>query len=134
LIANGEGFIGIEGREAFCAILASVVAEMPASVHQGLEHIAIEVSDGRYGSAYGAMRRSRRRQAVFKRSIVIFRDTLVSEVGHDLPLLRGHISATIVDALALPDADPLARARWRSHRIPIRRREDVGHRVAELGS
>jgi len=94
--------------DAFRAIVRSAVEELPIEFHRVLEHVAIVVSDGgssvRIGrgrrGAYGLYQGDTVTQDYFHDRIVIFRDTLVRDFGHDPDLLRRQVARTVRHELA----------------------------------
>jgi predicted Zn-dependent protease with MMP-like domain len=86
--------------EDFKALVRSAVDELPLEFHRALEHVAIVVDDGgRRQRAYGLYQGATVAHDGFAR-IVIFRDTLVRDFGHDLELLREHVRRTVRHELA----------------------------------
>jgi predicted Zn-dependent protease with MMP-like domain len=96
-------YIDLSDEEDFKALVRSAVDELPLEFHRALEHVAIVVADGR-----GRVRVGRGRRAVyglyegdavaqdyFHDRIVIFRDTLVRDFGHDTDLLREQVLLTV---------------------------------------
>lgn len=80
-----------EDDDEFKALVRSAVEDLPIEFHRVLEHVAIVVSDGggsvRTGrgrrGAYGLYQGDTITQDYFHDRIVIFRDTLVRDFGHD---------------------------------------------------
>jgi predicted Zn-dependent protease with MMP-like domain len=86
--------------EDFKAIVRSAVDELPLEFHRALEHVAIVVDDdGRAHRAYGLYHGPTVAHDGFAR-IVIFRDTLARDFGHDLDALRTQIIRTVRHELA----------------------------------
>jgi predicted Zn-dependent protease with MMP-like domain len=93
---------------AFGALVRSVVEDLPMEFHRVLEHVAIVVSDGggsvRTGrgrrGAYGLYQGDTVTQDYFHDRIVIFRDTLIRDFGHDPELLRRQVARTVRHELA----------------------------------
>lgn len=86
--------------EDFKALVRSAVDELPLEFHRALEHVAIVVDDGgRRHHAYGLYQGATVAHDGFAR-IVIFRDTLARDFGHDLDLLREHVIRTVRHELA----------------------------------
>jgi predicted Zn-dependent protease with MMP-like domain len=86
--------------EDFKAIVRSAVDELPLEFHRALEHVAIVVDDGgRAHRAYGLYHGPTVAHDGFAR-IVVFRDTLARDFGHDLDTLRAQIVRTVRHELA----------------------------------
>lgn len=85
----------------FRALVRSAIDDLPLEFHRALEHVAIVVSEG--GSrrrAYGLYQGDTVAQDYFHDRIVIFRDTLVRDFGHDPDLLRAQVTRTVRHELA----------------------------------
>jgi predicted Zn-dependent protease with MMP-like domain len=92
--------------EDFKALVRSAIDELPLEFHRALEHVAVVVSDGgakalggRRG-AYGLYQGDTVAQDYFHDRIVIFRDTLVRDFGHDPELLKAQVTRTVRHELA----------------------------------
>ncbi|HTX13163.1 MAG TPA: metallopeptidase family protein [Solirubrobacteraceae bacterium] len=88
-------------EDDFRALVRSAIDELPLEFHRALEHVAIVISDG--GSrrrAYGLYQGDTVAQDYFHDRIVIFRDTLVRDFGHDPDLLRAQVTRTVRHELA----------------------------------
>jgi predicted Zn-dependent protease with MMP-like domain len=88
-------------EEDFKAIVRAAIDDLPLEFHRALEHVAVVVSDG--GSrrrAYGLYQGDTVAQDYFHDRIVIFRDTLVRDFGHDPELLKGQVTRTVRHELA----------------------------------
>ena len=75
---------------------AGAVDDLPLEFHRALEHVAVVVYDGgRRRRAYGLYQGGTVARDGFHDRIVIFRDTLVRDFGHDPALLKraGHAHA-----------------------------------------
>jgi predicted Zn-dependent protease with MMP-like domain len=98
----------LSDEEDFKALVRSAVDELPLEFHRALEHVAIVVSDGgaavRTGrgrrGAYGLYQGDTIVQNYFHDRIVIFRDTLMRDFGHDPDLLRDQVTRTLRHELA----------------------------------
>ena len=98
----------LDNEEDFKALVRSAVDELPLEFHRALEHVAIVVSDGgaavRTGrgrrGAYGLYQGDTIVQNYFHDRIVIFRDTLMRDFGHDPDLLREQVTRTVRHELA----------------------------------
>jgi predicted Zn-dependent protease with MMP-like domain len=106
--ADDEPVELVEDDDDFRALVHSAVEDLPIEFHRVLEHVAIVVSDGgssvRTGrgrrGAYGLYQGDTITQDYFHDRIVIFRDTLVRDFGHDPELLRKHVGRTVRHELA----------------------------------
>jgi predicted Zn-dependent protease with MMP-like domain len=94
-------------EEDFRALVRSAVDELPLEFHRALEHVAIVVADGgaavragRGRGAYGLYEGGTIVQNYFHDRIVIFRDTLMRDFGHDPELLREQVTRTVRHELA----------------------------------
>ena len=93
---------GVDPRneEDFKALVRSALDDLPLEFHRALEHVAIVVDDGgRAHRAYGLYHGPTVAHDGFAR-IVVFRDTLVRDFGHDWELLREQIVRTVRHELA----------------------------------
>jgi predicted Zn-dependent protease with MMP-like domain len=87
-------------EEDFKALVRSALDDLPLEFHRALEHVAIVVEDqGRSHGAYGLYHGATVAHDGFAR-IVVFRDTLVRDFGHDLDLLRAQVVRTVRHELA----------------------------------
>jgi predicted Zn-dependent protease with MMP-like domain len=85
----------------FRAIVRSAIDELPLEFHRALEHVAIVVSDGgRQRRAYGLYQGDTVARDFFHDRIVIFRDTLLRDFGHDPDMLRAQVNRTVRHELA----------------------------------
>ena len=108
LAANGEDselapHIGDDedGDDDFDEILRGAVDELPLEFHRALEHVAVVVSDeGHRRRAYGLYQGDTVARDYFHDRIVIFRDTLLRDFGHDPELLKAQITRTLRHELA----------------------------------
>jgi predicted Zn-dependent protease with MMP-like domain len=85
-----------EDGAAFQALVRSAIDELPLEFHHALEHVAIVVAhDGaRYG-AYGLYQGDTVARDHFHDHILIFRDTLERDFGHDPELLAAQVRRTV---------------------------------------
>ena len=98
----------LDSDEDFKALVRSAIDELPLEFHRALEHVAVVVSDGgsavRTGrgrrGAYGLYQGDTIVQNYFHDRIVIFRDTLTRDFGHDPELLREQVTRTLRHELA----------------------------------
>jgi predicted Zn-dependent protease with MMP-like domain len=87
--------------EDFQALVRSAVDNLPLEFHRALEHVAVVVSDGgRRQHAYGLYQGDTVAQDFFHDRIVIFRDTLLRDFGHDPDLLKAQVTRTVRHELA----------------------------------
>jgi predicted Zn-dependent protease with MMP-like domain len=88
-------------EEDFKVLVRRAIDDLPLEFHRALEHVAVVVSDG--GSrrrAYGLYQGDTVAQDYFHDRIVIFRDTLVRDFGHDPELLKTQVTRTLRHELA----------------------------------
>ncbi|MGN6869512.1 MAG: metallopeptidase family protein [Solirubrobacteraceae bacterium] len=88
-------------EEDFKVLVRRAIDDLPLEFHRALEHVAVVVSDGgtRWG-AYGLYQGDTVAQDYFHDRIVIFRDTLVRDFGHDPELLKAQVTRTVRHELA----------------------------------
>ncbi|MGO9751620.1 MAG: metallopeptidase family protein [Solirubrobacteraceae bacterium] len=90
-----------DDEQDFRALVRSAVDELPLEFHRALEHVAVVVADGgRKYRAYGLYQGDTIAQDYFHERIVIFRDTLMRDFGHDPELLRARVTRTLRHELA----------------------------------
>ncbi|HZU59841.1 MAG TPA: metallopeptidase family protein [Solirubrobacteraceae bacterium] len=88
-------------EEDFQALVRSAVDDLPLEFHRALEHVAVVVSDGgRRHRAYGLYQGDTVARDYFHDRIVIFRDTLLRDFGHDPALLKAQVTRTVRHELA----------------------------------
>ncbi|MDQ6818638.1 MAG: metallopeptidase family protein [Actinomycetota bacterium] len=88
-------------EEDFKALVRAAIDELPLEFHVALEHVGIVVSDGgRRHRAYGLYQGDTAAHDYFHDRIVIFRDTLVRDFGHDPELLKAQVTRTVRHELA----------------------------------
>jgi predicted Zn-dependent protease with MMP-like domain len=100
--------VELDSDEDFKALVRCALDELPLEFHRALEHVAVVVSDGgaavRTGrgrrGAYGLYQGDTVVQNYFHDRIVIFRDTLLRDFGHDPDLLREQVRRTVRHELA----------------------------------
>jgi predicted Zn-dependent protease with MMP-like domain len=106
--ADDDEFDEIPAEEEFRSLVRAAVDELPLEFHRALEHVAIVVADGgaavptgsgRRG-AYGLYQGDTIVHNYFHDRIVIFRDTLTRDFGHDPELLRRQVTRTVRHELA----------------------------------
>jgi predicted Zn-dependent protease with MMP-like domain len=88
-------------EEDFRALVRGAIDDLPLEFHRALEHVAVVVSDsGRRQRAYGLYQGDTVAQDYFHDRIVIFRDTLLRDFGHDPDQLRAQVTRTLRHELA----------------------------------
>jgi predicted Zn-dependent protease with MMP-like domain len=88
-------------EDDFKALVRAAIDDLPLEFHRALEHVAVVVSDsGRRQRAYGLYQGDTIAQDYFHDRIVIFRDTLLRDFGHDPDLLRAQVTRTLRHELA----------------------------------
>jgi predicted Zn-dependent protease with MMP-like domain len=96
-----EGLLDPSNDEDFRALVRAAIDDLPLEFHRALEHVAIVVSDGgRRRRAYGLYQGDTVAQDYFHDRIVIFKDTLVRDFGHDPDLLKAQVTRTVRHELA----------------------------------
>jgi len=96
-----DSLFDVERDEDFKALVRAAVDELPLEFHRALEHVAIVVSDdGRSRGAYGLYQGDTVARDYFHDRIVIFKDTLLRDFGHDPELLRAQVTRTVRHELA----------------------------------
>jgi predicted Zn-dependent protease with MMP-like domain len=88
--------------EDFRALVRAAIDELPLEFHRALEHVAIVISEegGRRQRAYGLDQGNTVARDYFHDRIVIFRDTLMRDFGHDPELLKAQVTRTVRHELA----------------------------------
>jgi predicted Zn-dependent protease with MMP-like domain len=100
-IEEDEDLFDPRNEEDFRALVRSAVDDLPLEFHRALEHVAIVISDGgRRQRAYGLYQGDTVAHDFFHDRIVIFRDTLVRDFGHDPDLLKAQVTRTVRHELA----------------------------------
>jgi predicted Zn-dependent protease with MMP-like domain len=90
-----------EDDPEFRALVRSAIDELPLEFHRALEHVAIVISDGgAQRRAYGLYEGDTAARDYFHDRIVIFRDTLTRDFGHDPELLKAQVTRTVRHELA----------------------------------
>jgi len=98
---DAEDEYELSSDEDFKALVRSALDELPLEFHRALEHVAIVVSDGgRARGAYGLYQGDTVARDYFHDRIVIFRDTLMRDFGHDPELLKAQVRRTVRHELA----------------------------------
>ncbi len=88
-------------EDDFELLVRSALDDLPLEFHRALEHVAVVVSDGgRRRRAYGLYEGDTVARDYFHDRIVIFRDTLVRDFGHDPGMLKAQVTRTVRHELA----------------------------------
>ncbi len=88
-------------EDDFKALVREALDNLPLEFHAALEHVAIVVSDGgRKRHAYGLYEGGTVARDFFHDRIVIFRDTLLRDFGHDPEVLKAQVTRTVRHELA----------------------------------
>jgi predicted Zn-dependent protease with MMP-like domain len=96
-----EDLFDPRNEEDFKIVVRRAIDDLPLEFHRALEHVAVVVSDnGVRRRAYGLYQGDTVAQDYFHDRIVIFRDTLVRDYGHDPDLLRAQVTRTLRHELA----------------------------------
>jgi predicted Zn-dependent protease with MMP-like domain len=100
-IEDEEHELDPHDEEDFKVLVRDAIDDLPLEFHAALEHVAIVVSDGgRRRRAYGLYEGDTVARDFFHDRIVIFRDTLLRDFGHDPELLRAQVTRTVRHELA----------------------------------
>lgn len=101
-VDDDEDDYALTDDEDFRALVRSAIDDLPLEFHRALEHVAVIVSDdgGRRQRAYGLYQGDTVARDYFHDRIVIFRDTLMRDFGHDPELLRAQVTRTVRHELA----------------------------------
>lgn len=87
--------------EDFKALVREAIDELPLEFHAALEHVAVVISDGgAERHAYGLYEGDTVAHDYFHDRIVIFRDTLLRDFGHEPELLKAQVTRTVRHELA----------------------------------
>jgi len=87
--------------EDFEELVRDALDELPDLLRNALAHVAVVISDGgRRRGAYGLYQGGQTRRDDTHDRIVIFRDTLRRDFGHDAELLRDQVVRTVRHELA----------------------------------
>jgi predicted Zn-dependent protease with MMP-like domain len=100
---DGYGWDGLDphDRDDFDRLVALALDDLPPEFQRALEHVPVVVSDkGRRRRAYGLYEGDGAARDNFPDRIVIFRDTLVRDFGHDAERLRAEVTRTVRHELA----------------------------------
>jgi predicted Zn-dependent protease with MMP-like domain len=98
---DDDGLFDPYDENDFRVLVRGAIDDLPLEFHRALEHVAVVVSDsGRRQRAYGLYQGDTVAQDYFHDRIVIFRDTLLRDFGHDPDLLRAQVTRTLRHELA----------------------------------
>jgi len=98
---DADEWFDVTDDEDFKALVRSALDELPLEFHRALEHVAVVVSDGgRRRRAYGLYQGDTVARDFFHDRIVIFRDTLLRDFGHDPERLKAQVTQTVRHELA----------------------------------
>jgi predicted Zn-dependent protease with MMP-like domain len=98
---DDDGLLDPRNEDDFKALVRAAIDDLPLEFHRALEHVAVVVSDsGSRRHAYGLYQGDTVAQDYFHDRIVIFRDTLVRDFGHDPDLLKAQVTRTVRHELA----------------------------------
>jgi predicted Zn-dependent protease with MMP-like domain len=96
-----DGLFDPYNEEDFKALVRVAIDELPLEFHSALEHVAVVVSEGgRRQRAYGLYQGDTVARDYFHDRIVIFRDTLLRDFGHDPDQLKAQVTRTVRHELA----------------------------------
>ncbi len=96
-----DGLFDPYSEEDFKALVRAAIDDLPLDFHRALEHVAVVVDDGgRRQRAYGLYQGDTVARDYFHDRIVIFRDTLLRDFGHDPELLKAQVTRTVRHELA----------------------------------
>jgi predicted Zn-dependent protease with MMP-like domain len=88
-------------ERGFQTIVRAAIDDLPLEFHAALEHVAVVVMDGgAERHAYGLYEGDTVARDYFHDRIVIFRDTLLRDFGHDPELLKAQVTRTVRHELA----------------------------------
>ena len=99
---EGE-FAALDPRrpEDFEELVREALDDLPDLLHKALDHVAVVISDkGARARAYGLYQGDGVARDNYPDRIVIFRDTLLRDFGHDADELRAQVTRTVRHELA----------------------------------
>jgi predicted Zn-dependent protease with MMP-like domain len=100
-LEDGDELFDPHNEDDFKALVRAAIDELPLEFHRALEHVAVVVSDGGHRRrAYGLYEGDTVARDYFHDRILIFRDTLVRDFGHDPELLKAQVTRTVRHELA----------------------------------
>jgi predicted Zn-dependent protease with MMP-like domain len=87
--------------EDFEELVREALDDLPDLLHKALDHVAVVISDkGRKHGAYGLYQGDGVARDNYPDRIIIFRDTLLRDFGHDADELRAQVTRTVRHELA----------------------------------
>jgi len=87
--------------EDFDALVREALDDLPDLLRKALDHVAVVISDkGRRHRAYGLYQGDTVARDNYPDRIIIFRDTLLRDFGHDADELRAQVTRTVRHELA----------------------------------
>ncbi len=98
-----EEFLTLDPRrpDDFEELVREALDDLPDLLHKALDHVAVVISDkGRRHRAYGLYQGDGVARDDHPDRIVIFRDTLLRDFGHDADELRAQVTRTVRHELA----------------------------------
>ena len=98
-----EDFLALDphDRDDFDELVRDALDDLPRDFQLVLKHVAVVVSDdGRKRGAYGLYHGDGAHRDNYPDRIIIYRDTLVRDFGHDPDLLRAQVTRTVLHELA----------------------------------
>jgi predicted Zn-dependent protease with MMP-like domain len=98
-----EDFLTLDPRrpEDFEELVREALDDLPDLLRKALDHVAVVISDkGRRHRAYGLYQGDGVARDNYPDRIVIFRDTLLRDFGHDADELRAQVTRTVRHELA----------------------------------
>ncbi len=88
-------------EQGFKVLVRAAIDELPLEFHAALEHVAVVISDGgAERHAYGLYEGGTVARDYFHDRILIFRDTLLRDFGHEPDLLKAQVTRTVRHELA----------------------------------
>ena len=96
-------FLTLDPRrpEDFEALVREALDDLPDLLRRALDHVAVVISDkGRRAGAYGLYQGDTIARDNHPDRIIIFRDTLLRDFGHDADELRAQVTRTVRHELA----------------------------------
>ena len=96
-------FLTLDPRrpEDFEELVREALDDLPDLLHKALDHVAVVISDkGRRHRAYGLYQGDTVARDNYPDRIIIFRDTLLRDFGHDPDELRAQVTRTVRHELA----------------------------------
>jgi predicted Zn-dependent protease with MMP-like domain len=98
-----EDFLTLDPRKPddFEELVREALDDLPDMLRKALDHVAVVISDkGRRHRAYGLYQGDTAARDNYPDRIVIFRDTLLRDFGHDADELRAQVTRTVRHELA----------------------------------